>query len=237
MKEKKISVVHLYYIIVIGIIVNSFFLVIAFGGSENASTMMSTAATVSSLILSVIAIVMTLVDVAGQRESIINIKETADKLEINLKTVEDSVEEINNLKENLLNSMNLIQESNNSIMGEIVELKEKYSINEKDNGKNINPENFVKDLEKLSKIIYTTRISKGNYDYYYKIINNNKEVSKKILEYLKHNFENGRRYEFNELWSKAEVLNITRARFKRELETLTHYGKIERDGFYYILKL
>lgn len=63
---------HLVYIIIISIIVLSFFLVIAFGGTDNASTTMGTASTVSSLILSVIAIVLSLVDVAGQRQSMID---------------------------------------------------------------------------------------------------------------------------------------------------------------------
>lgn len=95
---KKIGVSHLVYIIIIFVIVLSFFLVIAFGGTKNASTMMGTASTVSSLILSVIAIVLSLLDVAGQRDSMVDLKETAEKLS---ETNETAFTLINNLIEKL----------------------------------------------------------------------------------------------------------------------------------------
>lgn len=79
-KKGYIRVSHLVYIIIIAVIVLAFFLVFALGDTKTASTTIGTASTVSSLILSVIAIVMTLIDVAGQRQSMFDLKETADKL-------------------------------------------------------------------------------------------------------------------------------------------------------------
>lgn len=111
--EKKINVSHLVYIIIIFIIVLSFFLVIAFGGLRNANSMMGTASTVSSLILSVVAIVLSLIDVAGQRQSIVDLKETAEKLtESNEKSLnqinflQEKLIEVSNLKEALVNEVN-----------------------------------------------------------------------------------------------------------------------------------
>lgn len=81
-KKGYIRVSHLVYIIIIAVIVLAFFLVFTLGDSETAGTTIGTASTVSSLILSVIAIVMTLIDVAGQRQSMFDLKETADKLKV-----------------------------------------------------------------------------------------------------------------------------------------------------------
>ena len=93
-KQGYIRVSHLVYIIIIAIIVLSFFLVIAFGGSDTASTTMGTASTVSSLILSVIAIVLSLIDVAGQRQSLVDLKETAEKLHKTNEIATDVIEEV-----------------------------------------------------------------------------------------------------------------------------------------------
>jgi cell shape-determining protein MreC len=92
MKEQ-VRTGHLVYII-IAIIILSFFLVIAFGGSERASTTMDTASTVSSLILSVIAIVLSLIDVAGQRQSVIDLKETAESLAVSNTHAQNLLEEV-----------------------------------------------------------------------------------------------------------------------------------------------
>jgi acyl-CoA synthetase (AMP-forming)/AMP-acid ligase II len=116
---------HLVYIIIIAMIVLSFFLVIAFGGSESASTTMGTASTVSSLILSVIAIVLSLIDVAGQRQSVVDLKETAEKLaETNVKSQQLTdnillkIEEITLLRDKLIEQIN----TNNEWKEEIKEL-------------------------------------------------------------------------------------------------------------------
>jgi hypothetical protein len=111
--EKKINVSHLVYIIIIFTIVLSFFLVIAFGGLKNANSIMGTASTVSSLILSVVAIVLSLIDVAGQRQSIVDLKETAEKLnDSNDKSIkqisflQEKLMEVSDLKEALLEQVN-----------------------------------------------------------------------------------------------------------------------------------
>lgn len=115
--NKKISVSHLVYIIIIFIIVLSFFLVIAFGGLDNAGTMMGTASTVASLILSVIAIVLSLIDVAGQRQSMVDLRETAEKLY-------ESNESAANLIQELTGKMEELQEMKNQMVAAVAESEE-----------------------------------------------------------------------------------------------------------------
>ncbi|CEG29811.1 hypothetical protein [Bacillus sp. B-jedd] len=80
MKDKKVGAEHLIYMIIIFVIFISFTLVLSFGDIPNANSILGVAATVSSIILSIIAILLSLIDVAGQRQSVVDLKETADKL-------------------------------------------------------------------------------------------------------------------------------------------------------------
>ncbi|WP_336865277.1 hypothetical protein [Peribacillus frigoritolerans] len=115
-KDKKgyIRVGHLVYIIIIAVIVLAFFLVFALGDSKTASTTIGTASTVSSLILSVIAIVMTLIDVAGQRQSMVDLKETADQLQ-------KSNESASELTENLITQIANFQDVREQMVKSVVE--------------------------------------------------------------------------------------------------------------------
>lgn len=184
--EKKINVSHLVYIIIIFIIVLSFFLVIAFGGLENANSMMGTASTVSSLILSVVAIVLSLIDVAGQRQSIVDLKETAEKLkdsnEKSLKQInllQDKLIEVSDLKEALLNQVNKNLEWKEDIIDIVNQSSKKVNDNiEKpeylknalnDINKKINmvkqplkPDSKLKNLNKYKLLILTTQDGKAS---------------------------------------------------------------------------
>ncbi|MFK9120512.1 hypothetical protein ACJEBK_27250 [Peribacillus frigoritolerans] len=113
-KKGYIRVGHLVYIIIIAVIVLAFFLVFALGDTDSASTTIGTASTVSSLILSVIAIVMTLIDVAGQRQSMVDLKETADKLQ-------KSNEYAGNLTEKLVSQIADLQDTREQMVKSVVE--------------------------------------------------------------------------------------------------------------------
>lgn len=244
MKGKNVSVVHLIYLGIIAIIILAFFLVFAFGDTDNAGKLVSAASTVSSLILSVIAIIMTIVDSAGQRNTISDLKETADKLEGNLISVNDGLEEINNLKEALLSSMGQIQESYDVLGEEITELKEKYSSPQNDGkSENVDYENVVRDLDELNKKISITRnyenINLGPYNYSHKHSLDSyreKTISKKILDLLEKNYFKNERYEINDFIFIIETLKISKSRLKQELNTLVNRGFIERKDKFYIIK-
>ncbi|WP_342467504.1 hypothetical protein [Bacillus sp. FSL W8-0629] len=79
MKEK-VNVLHFVYICIIALLIIVSILVYVFGGNEDAGNQVNVMATGISIVLGVIAIFMTLADVAGQRQSITEIKETAKKL-------------------------------------------------------------------------------------------------------------------------------------------------------------
>ncbi|MEH7478206.1 hypothetical protein V7175_11825, partial [Bacillus altitudinis] len=103
MKYKQIGVVHLVYGCIIALLIITFTLAIAFGGNKDAGNQMNVMATGISVVLAVIAILMTLVDVAGQRQSIVDIKETAEKLTKTQEASQDALrltlETIGNLNE------------------------------------------------------------------------------------------------------------------------------------------
>lgn len=151
---------HLVYIIIIAIIVLSFFLVIAFGNTDNANKTMGTASTVSSLILSVIAIVLSLIDVAGQRQSIIDLKETADKLYESNESASNLIQdlttkmvELQEFKEQMIQAVKESDEWKKDLVEKIESIKQKGDIKTEDlegiikkaNEKDFN--NYLKNLE------------------------------------------------------------------------------------------
>lgn len=164
--ERKIDVSHLIYIIIIFIIVLSFFLVISFGGSSSANSTMGTASTVSSLILSVVAIVLSLIDVAGQRQSVFDLKETAENLK---KSNDKSIKQINYLQESLVE----VSELKESLMNQIkqnVEWQEDIARILEQSRKKVNenvgePEdlkNVIRELnEKFDKVTESIKPSKN----------------------------------------------------------------------------
>jgi uncharacterized coiled-coil DUF342 family protein len=172
------------YIIIIFVIVLAFFLVIAFGGSENAGTMMGTASTVSSLILSVIAIVLSLMDVAGQRQSMVDLKETADKLhesnESSAALIQDltaKMVELQGMKEQMTSAVAESEEWRTELISEIKELKEKGKIEnddldqlfEKANKRySLNVEKLAADMPILSKSEIESLAKKTMFDEYLK---------------------------------------------------------------------
>lgn len=92
--DKKIGIGHFVYTSIIALLVITFTLVLAFGDNKDAGNQVNVMATGISIILAVIAILMTLVDVAGQRQSIIDIKETAEKLKKSQEFSHDNITEL-----------------------------------------------------------------------------------------------------------------------------------------------
>ncbi|MCY8807005.1 hypothetical protein MOE15_00395 [Bacillus atrophaeus] len=110
--KKQIGIVHLIYTMIISLMLITFIAILAFGKSTAAGNQMNVAATSISIILAVIAILMTLVDVAGQRQSMIDRKETAESLNKSNNEAQkmfqksmQAVENFENLKETLIKSV------------------------------------------------------------------------------------------------------------------------------------
>lgn len=188
---KKVGVSHLVYIIIIFIIILSFFLVIAFGGTDHASTMMGTASTVSSLILSVIAIVLSLLDVAGQRESMVDLKETAEKLfesneraDILIQELTAKMVDLQDMKEQMVEAVKESDEWRKDLVTKLEDIKQKGDIDElKDVIENVNE----------NKIANMDNILHRNYLKYYENIKGyklgtEKDIFSTTVKYLKNNY-------------------------------------------------
>lgn len=131
-KDKQIGVSHFVYVCIIALLIISFVLVFAFGGNQDAGNQVNVMATGISIILAVIAIFMTLVDVAGQRQSIIDIKETAEKLAesqtISQENIQKSIETINELvdfRKELLKSVTEYKEGTEELILELFKKEDK----------------------------------------------------------------------------------------------------------------
>ncbi|MEB7453245.1 hypothetical protein [Lysinibacillus sphaericus] len=240
MKKGYVRSSHLFYIIIIAIIVLAFFLVIAFGGSKSASTTMGTASTVSSLILSVIAIVMTIVDVSGQRDTVGDLKESAEKLESSLITVNNGIDEIREIKEEMLNSMSQINKSNVLLGQEIAEMKEKYSKVADGSQPSNESKDIIKDLDQLSEKINRVFVQSenGRYGYFRTIPNNSSIIDKNFSQMFRNALKNSIRkdvkYKLNDLQWIQEGFGISRGKLKTELDKLVRAGAVIRENEFYI---
>ncbi|MCG1014411.1 MULTISPECIES: hypothetical protein [Bacillus] len=120
--KKQVSTVHLYYLIIVSTLLISFIAILAFGKNPEAGDQMNVAATVTSIILAVIAIIMTLVDVAGQRQSIIELKETAERLKESNTVAQEMIENaINSLADFEKTKESLIESAVSSFKEETID--------------------------------------------------------------------------------------------------------------------
>lgn len=136
-----INRLHLIYMIICSSIVILAILAMTIWQREGASTGLNNAATASSIVLAVVAIVMTIVDIAGQRKTVLELKETAEKLESNLIQTNKNLEIVGSLENQLVDHMQATQKSYDEIVKKISILQKQYESEGK--------ENVVEDLEKL----------------------------------------------------------------------------------------
>jgi hypothetical protein len=191
-KKGYIRVSHLVYIIIIAIIVLSFFLVIAFGGTENASTTIGTASTVSSLILSVIAIVMTLIDVAGQRQSMMDLKETADKLRESNESADVLIQELTakmvdlqDMKEQMVEAVKESDEWRKDLVTKLENIKQKGNIEElKDVIENVS-ENKIANIDNILQYNYMNPYLEHIRGHKYAV---ETDIFSKTVKYLRNNY-------------------------------------------------
>lgn len=176
--DKKISIGHFVYTTIIALLIITFTLVFAFGGNRDAGNQVNVMATGISIILAVIAILMTLVDVAGQRQSIIDIKETADKLMENQKASDEALEKtietldfLSNFREEMLASVSEFKDMTEENLKQLLD-KEKI---EKDDLATVLKEIQSKTTQLDSKLKITPNniINKSNPNIYKRWIMNN----------------------------------------------------------------
>lgn len=221
---------HLVYIIIIAIIVLSFFLVISFGGTESASTKIGTASTVSSLILSVIAIVLSLIDVAGQRQSMVDLKETADKLH---ETNERAIT-LNQVVMEKMDQFQLMKDEMIALVAESSEWKQEViekieSVKEKGDYKTEDFEKILYDLNSRENLLFASHIKPM------RTTPNIRPTTYLVLNYLKNNYKNGESIPHEEYYDilrrKYKLNNLTIDNVTRELKEkgsiLLHASTVE----------
>ncbi|MBK3954656.1 hypothetical protein JJK96_00845 [Staphylococcus haemolyticus] len=104
-KYQKVKLRFLYVSIILILIIISL-ISLFFYRSVNAWLFLSFAGTAISIVLSVIAILITLIDVAGQRQQIADISESAKTLSESTETLKQSIEDYQNDKNEIKNIIN-----------------------------------------------------------------------------------------------------------------------------------
>ncbi|MED4172359.1 hypothetical protein P4631_07840 [Halalkalibacterium halodurans] len=246
-EPKYVNKLHLIYMIIILTVVILALLTITVWPNVEVGIALNNAATASSIVLAVVAIVISLVDVAGQRNTVLDLKETAQTFDENLQRVNQGILEINELKAELLQAMNSMQETNKGITKEIASLKEKYSKQSgQEEGKVKHTDGIVKefldDLNTLYDKTNTVAI-KGHFrnDYYVKPHMRIKEEKDRELNLMRQNLtqayildfmKTNEECSFEDIWTSAQTLlshiGITRSLFKNELKKLENRNYISR---------
>ncbi|AMQ06750.1 hypothetical protein [Sporosarcina psychrophila] len=80
LKERYIKIYHLYYLLGIAAIIIILLVSFIFKSSSYAGSMLAFAATLSSVLLAVIAIIITLIDVSGQKQNVFDMKKEVERL-------------------------------------------------------------------------------------------------------------------------------------------------------------
>ncbi|MGN7311469.1 hypothetical protein ACTHQ4_10225 [Alkalicoccobacillus gibsonii] len=237
MSEKKtgyINKLHLIYLLIIAGVVLLSFISINHWSKEGASIALNNWATASSIVLAVVAIVMTIVDVAGQRNNILDLKETSEMLKENLNKIEDQVVEIEGIKGTLMDSMNQVFSSNEELKREFKEFAEKVNKGEltEEDKKKLSDEILDK-LDKSKNI--TESVLKGNNKNAPSMFKNKNRIFQ-IKDFVK-SYDSGN-YSHSLIRSAMEVQNhrFSFALYKEALNELESEGLVKQyDGYFTLL--
>ncbi|MDG0765401.1 hypothetical protein ACSQ7W_14265 [Bacillus halotolerans] len=246
--NKKIGISHIVYLVIIFVILLSFILVIAFGGSDIAGAQMNVAATVTSIILAVIAIVLTLIDVAGQRQSVIDLKETAESLTETADSLKESNEAANNLIKDAIEKIEEL-DTMKTLMTQIFEMNTAFKdetiekLQEIKNGQNLDVTPLIDDLNKKNEELKRSMINlQGNItvkNNNYRNKNSDPSI-REVVNLLEKNYEPGERIRS---WDLKNLLldhfpNTTTAHHVKDLVILNVLERhVRKDGtIYYTLK-
>lgn len=154
---------HFIYIVIILVLSNVMIGAFLLFGKKNALAHLSSAGTLLSIVLAIVAILITLWDIAGQKNSIYEIKEQIEKIK---NVSDDIVNTSETIKENaeasddILNSLKDFEEKSGANFEKLgSRLSEVIVIVEQLNGPNQNDEEKQKVLDELNKIQSDLKIS------------------------------------------------------------------------------
>lgn len=225
-----VNKLHFIYIIICLVIVILAILAYTVWDNETAGVGLNNAATASSIVLAVVAIVMTIVDIAGQRKTVSDLRDTAETLEENLIQTNKSLETVSELENQLISSMDTIQKSHQELLRGISRIQKAYGTEDKiDNGK------LLEDLEYLKEnIIYTQSVGPISRKW-----PNYQGSSLQIRERIRIALQTGKEFTIPEILDSPAVssLGISRSALKNELTRLVEEGLVLNNNGKYGIKI
>ncbi|MFP7343137.1 hypothetical protein [Bacillus safensis] len=234
MKDKQIGVVHLVYGCIIALLIITFTLAIAFGGNKDAGNQMNVMATGISVVLAVIAILMTLVDVAGQRQSIVDIKETAEKLTKTQEASQDALRltletigNLNEFREELLSTVATYRSGTEDLIKSLSKkLSEKETVTKQD------IEEVMRHLDKNASAL-DSKVRRLDNDSIKKKVNTENDFYEELKKFIKESYMNRTMIPLDDL--KYDLLYLSPLqlnRFEMELiiEQLSNEGYVRYDN-------
>ncbi|MEK4271788.1 hypothetical protein [Paenibacillus sp. FSL R7-0026] len=228
-----VNKLHFIYIIVCLTLVILGILAMTIWDKEEAGIGLNNAATASSIVLAVVAIVMTIVDIAGQRSTISDLKDTSETLESNLNQTNDSLQTLSELQNQLLKTMDSISKSQEDLKDYISKLEKTYENEGPIDREKLNSE--LKSLKEKVVVLPNNRIS--NYSNIHFAYSKHSEITE-LSERIRFLLRSGNEFSIAELMSDPMIstLGITRAKLKDELTRLVRQGKVyNNNGKYSVM--
>ncbi|WP_456289711.1 hypothetical protein M1D70_09320 [Paenibacillus sp. AK002] len=226
-----INKLHFIYIIICLVIVILAILAYTIWDNEAAGVGLNNAATASSIVLAVVAIVMTIVDIAGQRKTVSDLRDTAETLEENLIQTNKSLETVATLENQLTETMESILKSQQELQHGISKIQHSFG-----SGEAIDKEKLVDQLELLKNkaVIIPSHVRVVNRQNDINEYKNRFEIRDRILLVLKTRKE----FSITELLESPAVssLGIKRSALKNELTRLVEQGIVQNNNGRYGLK-
>lgn len=180
-----IKIYHLYYLLAIAGIIIILLTSFVFKSSEYAGAMLAFAATLSSILLAVIAIIITLIDVSGQKQNVFDMKKEIERLsEMIDKTSNISTE----IEEGFEQMENRYRENTNllSSMYALVEKSKKEDNPEEffEKVMNLFNNNLDRDFSNYNKIMKSKEFKKAESDLRVFIYENQGMKKEEVLKYF-----------------------------------------------------
>ncbi|MGM8213555.1 hypothetical protein ACLIBH_12330 [Virgibacillus sp. W0430] len=199
--HKDIKVGHYFYIMIILSMIIIFLLAVDYWDLDNAGMILNNIATATSIVLAVLAIIITLVDVAGQKEGVSDLKEA-------VREVKDTLETAKQINIDNKNEMRKIADLREELLERFEEQKEMQEVirNKIDQ---TSDEDVKRELKKI--IDENSKINMVKFGLKYKDYNNiattscSSEKFNKVVEVLLSKMVSGKGYRLQEL--RGLILN------------------------------
>jgi hypothetical protein len=235
-KDKTIPLRDFYYLLAILLIILIAMITIVYGDKDQAGKSLGYASTAISIVLAIVAIIMQIVDIGGQRKGITELNITIDKIEKSQESLKELIEsttsqldDVSNLKDELIKTMSTTDDSIKTLKEELLQLMENAK---KDENNKVNAEEIEKVLTSFRfKNINNATVNSDSGD-----SGPRKVTLKRLHDYLKRQykpkelFQFGPAYkEFLEYCIDNSLMPISKSLFKKYLQDLIGLGLVSDE--------